>query len=305
MVSQSKPWPPSPPTLSFPIRSAQGAHRVIGNNFFRMDGPILHPMETEFALPPREDLTHQVMSPFESHLRKWDRKLSHSVATEPGAVNQLSSALQAVKEEKSEAEEVQAPRPIPSLVTSLSPESFPISSPHPPSSSPTISSLSPPSSLSTKVGSSSSLGSIMPPSPLSPKSGKNKAVDYSLSGGDGSASLSPHSMTTDNHLSTASVPSPTSTVSRDGTQKAISGNGGTGDNGNGNKTQWGTPFRVRWIIVSGLPFHSTRILRNPWNKDREVKVSRDGTELEPFVGRALLDSWEVPLPDSADAHGSQ
>jgi len=57
--------------------------------------------------------------------------------------------------------------------------------------------------------------------------------------------------------------------------------------------QWGTAFRVRWIQVRGLPFHSTRMLRNPWNKDREVKVSRDGTELEPNVGHALLEFWEA------------
>ncbi|KAF8306713.1 hypothetical protein DL93DRAFT_2048005, partial [Clavulina sp. PMI_390] len=59
------------------------------------------------------------------------------------------------------------------------------------------------------------------------------------------------------------------------------------------KPQWGTPFKVQWISVQGLPFHSTRMLRNPWNKDREVKVSRDGTELEPLIGKQLLDLWDV------------
>ena len=39
-------------------------------------------------------------------------------------------------------------------------------------------------------------------------------------------------------------------------------------------------------------FFRTRHLRNPWNYDREVKVSRDGTELEPAVGQRLLDEWE-------------
>lgn len=56
--------------------------------------------------------------------------------------------------------------------------------------------------------------------------------------------------------------------------------------------QWGTPFRVRWMKAARLPFHRTRHLRNPWNHEREVKVSRDGTELEPGVGQALLDEWD-------------
>lgn len=57
---------------------------------------------------------------------------------------------------------------------------------------------------------------------------------------------------------------------------------------------WGESFKVEWIRTSRLPFHRTRHLRNPWNHDREVKVSRDGTELEPTVGQALLDLWDVP-----------
>lgn len=68
--------------------------------------------------------------------------------------------------------------------------------------------------------------------------------------------------------------------------------------------QWGTPFKVQWIKVGRLPFHRTRHLRNAWNHEREVKVSRDGTELEPGVGQALLDEWDkeetVPLhPEAA------
>jgi hypothetical protein len=44
---------------------------------------------------------------------------------------------------------------------------------------------------------------------------------------------------------------------------------------------WGQPFKIQWIRVGSLPFSRTRHLRNPWNADREVKVSRDGTEVEP------------------------
>lgn len=61
---------------------------------------------------------------------------------------------------------------------------------------------------------------------------------------------------------------------------------------------WGTPFKVQWIRTERLPFYRTRHLRNPWNHDREVKVSRDGTELEPHVGQALLDEWDKPEPTS-------
>ncbi|PSS06582.1 hypothetical protein PHLCEN_2v3640 [Hermanssonia centrifuga] len=57
---------------------------------------------------------------------------------------------------------------------------------------------------------------------------------------------------------------------------------------------WGESFRVEWVRAERLPFYRTRHLRNPWNHDREVKVSRDGTELEPSVGQALLDEWDKP-----------
>ncbi|KZT50458.1 hypothetical protein CALCODRAFT_504709 [Calocera cornea HHB12733] len=55
---------------------------------------------------------------------------------------------------------------------------------------------------------------------------------------------------------------------------------------------WGTPFKIEWIKVEPLPFYRARHLRNPWNNDREVKVSRDGTEIEPAVGARLLQEWE-------------
>jgi hypothetical protein len=56
---------------------------------------------------------------------------------------------------------------------------------------------------------------------------------------------------------------------------------------------WGEPFRIEWLCTERLPFHRTRHLRNPWNNDREVKVSRDGTELEPTVGQRLLEEWKA------------
>ncbi|RKF79401.1 putative rna- rbd [Golovinomyces cichoracearum] len=64
---------------------------------------------------------------------------------------------------------------------------------------------------------------------------------------------------------------------------------------------WGKPFGVEWISTVRLPFHRTKGLRNPWNSNREVKIARDGTELETSVGRKLIALFHrlqspVPLP---------
>ncbi|KAF7288616.1 hypothetical protein MIND_01428200 [Mycena indigotica] len=64
-------------------------------------------------------------------------------------------------------------------------------------------------------------------------------------------------------------------------------------------TSWGSDFALTWICTARLPFTRTRMLRNPWNHDREVKVSRDGTELEPGVGKALLEEWQAYIGSTA------
>ncbi|KAJ6172254.1 Nucleotide-binding alpha-beta plait [Penicillium chermesinum] len=51
---------------------------------------------------------------------------------------------------------------------------------------------------------------------------------------------------------------------------------------------FGKPFRIEWQSTERVPFHRTRGLRNPWNANREVKIARDGTEIEPTVGRKLV-----------------
>ncbi|KAK3362835.1 YT521-B-like domain-containing protein [Lasiosphaeria hispida] len=56
----------------------------------------------------------------------------------------------------------------------------------------------------------------------------------------------------------------------------------------GESKAWGKPFRLEWLSTARLPFYRTRGLRNPWNSNREVKIARDGTELEPSVGRRLM-----------------
>ncbi|PWN53831.1 hypothetical protein IE53DRAFT_95556 [Violaceomyces palustris] len=64
---------------------------------------------------------------------------------------------------------------------------------------------------------------------------------------------------------------------------------------------WGKPFKVDWIQTRPLPFHVVRKLRNPWRDNRQVKVSRDGTELEPNVGKQVLEEWNKYLEsDAAD-----
>ncbi|KAL2157418.1 hypothetical protein VTH06DRAFT_6110 [Thermothelomyces fergusii] len=63
---------------------------------------------------------------------------------------------------------------------------------------------------------------------------------------------------------------------------------------------WGKPFRVEWLSTTRLPFYRTRGLRNPWNSNREVKIARDGTELEPSVGRkviGLFNKVQSPVPN--------
>jgi hypothetical protein len=40
--------------------------------------------------------------------------------------------------------------------------------------------------------------------------------------------------------------------------------------------------------MNELPFRLTQGLRNPWNANREIKVALDGTEIEPSVGRRLI-----------------
>lgn len=61
-----------------------------------------------------------------------------------------------------------------------------------------------------------------------------------------------------------------------------------GVDGESGSKAWGKPFKLEWLSTTRLPFYRTRGLRNPWNSNREVKIARDGTELEPSVGRRLI-----------------
>lgn len=57
---------------------------------------------------------------------------------------------------------------------------------------------------------------------------------------------------------------------------------------------FGKPFRIQWLSTERVPFHRTRGLRNAWNANREVKIARDGTEIEPTIGRQVLELFHTP-----------
>jgi len=62
---------------------------------------------------------------------------------------------------------------------------------------------------------------------------------------------------------------------------------------------WGKPFKLEWQSTIRLPFYRTRGLRNVWNSNRDVKIARDGTELETSVGKKLIGLFnrgQTPVP---------
>ncbi|KAJ9605210.1 hypothetical protein H2200_010600 [Cladophialophora chaetospira] len=67
----------------------------------------------------------------------------------------------------------------------------------------------------------------------------------------------------------------------------------------GTPQTFGKPFKIKWMSTDRLPFYRTRGLRNPWNANREVKIARDGTEIEPSVGRRLVNMFHRPQVPSA------
>lgn len=71
---------------------------------------------------------------------------------------------------------------------------------------------------------------------------------------------------------------------------------GSPEKESGSGQNWGKQFQIEWLSTNRLPFYRTRGLRNPWNANREVKIARDGTELEPSVGRRLVQMFHRPSP---------
>lgn len=49
----------------------------------------------------------------------------------------------------------------------------------------------------------------------------------------------------------------------------------------------GGVFKVDWVCRKELPFTATLHLYNPWNDGKQVKIGRDGQEIEPRVAEEL------------------
>jgi len=63
-------------------------------------------------------------------------------------------------------------------------------------------------------------------------------------------------------------------------------------------------FTVEWKSTKRLPFYYTRGMRNLWNSNRQIKVARDGTELEPGVGRRLVQLFHELGPSPIPCAGT-
>lgn len=50
--------------------------------------------------------------------------------------------------------------------------------------------------------------------------------------------------------------------------------------------------KIHWMCTRRTPFYKVRGLRNPWNDNQHIKVARDGTEIEPNVGKQLINILE-------------
>ncbi|KAL5604047.1 hypothetical protein BROUX41_002039 [Berkeleyomyces rouxiae] len=55
---------------------------------------------------------------------------------------------------------------------------------------------------------------------------------------------------------------------------------------------FGKPFKLDWLSTAKVPFHHTKGILNAWNGNRDVKIARDGTEIEPSAGFKLLALFE-------------
>lgn len=53
----------------------------------------------------------------------------------------------------------------------------------------------------------------------------------------------------------------------------------------------GKPFQIEWRSTDRLSFERVRGLYNPWNHYREVKIARDGQELETNLGRRIVEMF--------------
>ncbi|KAJ3022636.1 hypothetical protein HKX48_005698 [Thoreauomyces humboldtii] len=57
--------------------------------------------------------------------------------------------------------------------------------------------------------------------------------------------------------------------------------------------KWGTPFRISWRSTKPVNFTSVRKVRNAWNFNKPVKISRDGVELDPVSAASLMEEFRL------------
>lgn len=80
--------------------------------------------------------------------------------------------------------------------------------------------------------------------------------------------------------------------------------GADGVDGADEQKAWGKPFQLEWLSTKHLPFYRTRGMRNPLNANREIKIARDGTEVDPAIGRKLASFFHQGAAVSPAASGS-
>ncbi|CAK7265678.1 hypothetical protein SEPCBS119000_001635 [Sporothrix epigloea] len=69
----------------------------------------------------------------------------------------------------------------------------------------------------------------------------------------------------------------------------------------GDSQTWGKPFKLVWLSTTRLPFYRTRGLRNPLNANREIKIARDGTDVDVTIGRKLVSLFHQEAANSSAA----
>ncbi|KAF9427029.1 hypothetical protein BGZ94_005634 [Podila epigama] len=67
---------------------------------------------------------------------------------------------------------------------------------------------------------------------------------------------------------------------------------------------WGTKFPIRWLHVRKVPFSKTSHLFNPYYENREIKLSKDGTEVESSVGEQLVALFQKSKSTKQDQESS-
>jgi hypothetical protein len=56
---------------------------------------------------------------------------------------------------------------------------------------------------------------------------------------------------------------------------------------------WQYVFRVEWVMHGYISLNSLAHLKNSWSNNAPVKTSTDFTQLDPEVGRFILDKFHI------------